>query len=380
MAEDRLSCVYLFACHKQRGIMINKIEAERLTACAFARLTTLLEGFGNTLNQQHGDALYALVDSMTKMASGDMQGRYAFGMGTGLGKTTAIIAWLAAVEELKVEGISIAVAASQVEALCRLSRAFQDAGISEEKIGLLHSKPFNKEKAQFDSDYASLPSTDHNERRPYLLVTQQRIRSGELKEFHFYNKRSRDLLVWDESLLVSNHWGGRRRTSGSSAPTAAGCAGSTELFGVHQRAELGELLAAQLVALAALDPREQVAHERRQLQRVERLRDVVDAPDVEPPRPVPELRPCGEEDDRDLARALVLEELLGDPPAVEPRHHHVEEDDVRPPLARLVEPARAVGRLEHLHALGLEVDPAEEPDRRLVVDHEHPRHVCSLSP
>jgi len=185
---------------------MNRTEAEQLTTCAFERLKEMLEGYGNTLNQQHSDALYALVDSMTKMTSGDMQGRYAFGMGTGLGKTTAIIAWLSAVEELQVEGISIAVAASQVEALCRLSRAFQDAGIPEEKIGLLHSKPFNREKAQFDSDYASLPSTDHNERRPYLLVTQQRIRSGELKEFHFYNKRSRDLLVWDESLLVSNHW------------------------------------------------------------------------------------------------------------------------------------------------------------------------------
>ena len=75
-------------------------------------------------------------------------------------------------------------------------------------------------------------------------------------------------------------------------------AGNSDLG--HQRAELGELLAPELVALAALEPVEQRPHERRQLDGVERLRDVVDAADVEPSRPVAELRPRGQEDDRDL--------------------------------------------------------------------------------
>ena len=69
---------------------------------------------------------------------------------------------------------------------------------------------------------------------------------------------------------------------------------------------------------------------------------------------------------------LVLEQFLGDAPAVEAGHHHVEEDDVGRIVPRELEPGRAVRRLGHVHALGLEVDAAEQPDRRLVIDDEHP--------
>jgi hypothetical protein len=67
--------------------------------------------------------------------------------------------------------------------------------------------------------------------------------------------------------------------------------------------------------------------------------------------------------------------VLGDAPAVEAGHHHVEEDDVGQLLLREREATRPVGRLEHGHPLRLEVHPAQEPDRRLVVDHQNPRHA-----
>src|SRR5215475_4246877 len=54
---------------------------------------------------------------------------------------------------------------------------------------------------------------------------------------------------------------------------------ASRLLGLDERAQLGELLAAQLVALAAVDPGEQVAHERGELERVERLRHIVDTAD-----------------------------------------------------------------------------------------------------
>src|SRR5262245_4015181 len=149
------------------------------------------------------------------------------------------------------------------------------------------------------------------------------------------------------------------------------CQASFTSFGVHQRPQLGELLAAQLVALALVDAVEQLAYERRELERVERLRHVVDAADVEAARTVAELGARGEEDDRDLVRAVVFEQLLRDAPAVEPGHHHVEEDDIGALLAREIETGRTVRRLEHRHPLRLEVHTAEKPDRRLVVDDEH---------
>src|ERR687887_3278 len=148
----------------------------------------------------------------------------------------------------------------------------------------------------------------------------------------------------------------------------------------HERAELGELLVPELLALAALHAGEDVLDERGQLERVERLRDVVDAADVEAAGAVAELGPRGEEDDRNPARLLVEEELLGDAPAVEPGHHHVEEDHVRLLGPGLLEAGGTVGGLEDVHALGLEVDPAQKRDRRLVVYHDPLRHHLPLAP
>src|SRR3569833_3497171 len=123
------------------------------------------------------------------------------------------------------------------------------------------------------------------------------------------------------------------------------------LLGIHQAAELGELLAAELVAFALLDPIEQLAHQRRQLERIERLRHVVDAADVEPAGTIAELRTRRQEDDRYVVRAVVLEQGLRNPPAVEAGHHPVEQDDVGPLRTGAVEAARAVRSLEHLHLL-----------------------------
>ena len=136
---------------------------------------------------------------------------------------------------------------------------------------------------------------------------------------------------------------GRARARSSLAQTAR----DSGSYAFHRVAELGDLLAAKLVALAALDAVEQVAHERRELDRVERLRHVVDAADVEPARTIAQLGPRGQEDDRDPVRALVVEQLLGDLPAVEAGHHHVEQDHVGTGARGPFEPARPVGRLEH---------------------------------
>src|SRR5438046_2228380 len=74
--------------------------------------------------------------------------------------------------------------------------------------------------------------------------------------------------------------------------------------------------------------------------------------------------------------------LLRDLPHVEAGHHHVEQDHVGLFVARLLEPGRAVAGLQHLHLLGLEVDPAEETDRRFVVYDQdfHHRSLITASP
>jgi hypothetical protein len=165
-----------------------------LTASAFKMLKASLVRFGNTLNTPHLMALCALLDSMTKMAEGTMTGRWAFGLPTGTGKTRAIIEWATAVSKLKLP-YTLAVSASRIEALCTLKREMIENGIPEEMIGLLH-----------DDAKASLPATSDNDDRPFMLITHQRIRSKKdnLNQYNFFKGQPRNLLLYDESLMVSD--------------------------------------------------------------------------------------------------------------------------------------------------------------------------------
>src|SRR5438132_243264 len=163
---------------------------------------------------------------------------------------------------------------------------------------------------------------------------------------------------------------------GSVAGRAMAAGASGPLFGEDLAWETG-LTAQWVVLLAEGDPAEEVLHQRGELDRVEGFRHVVDTPDVEPARPIAELRAGRQEDDRDRDRAVVVEQLFGDAPAVEPRHHHVEEDDVRRLAARLLDAGRAVCGLDDVHSLRLEVHSTEQADRSFVVDDENLRHPAS---
>ena len=101
---------------------------------------------------------------------------------------------------------------------------------------------------------------------------------------------------------------------------------------------------------------------------VERLRDVADAPCLVPSAYVAFLGPRAQEHDRDIPCLLVRSESLGDLPAVQPRKHDVEQDEVRLLRASKLDRLRPVGRLDRLEAGVREVDAAYEPDRLLVVD------------
>jgi hypothetical protein len=72
------------------------------------------------------------------------------------------------------------------------------------------------------------------------------------------------------------------------------------------------------------------------------LREVVVREDLETVQPVVEGRFRREEDDRNAARERVRLESATDFEAVEPRHHHVEEDEVRRVAANLLQSLDAV--------------------------------------
>lgn len=184
-------------------------EAEKLlhldlTYRAFDIVTTNLSKFGNQLGVEHETALMELVGGFTLLAFGLKKGRYAYPLPTGMGKTQSIVAWCTALQELGYADVSVAVAAGKVEALCQLKRDLISNGVPPEVIGLIHSYKYKDGlTGDLPTGYASEPSTHDNDDRQIMLVTHTRITTGNLSQFNQYQGQPRNLLIWDESLLVS---------------------------------------------------------------------------------------------------------------------------------------------------------------------------------
>jgi hypothetical protein len=180
---------------KLASILRPVADARDLTNNALARLVANLEGFGTVLSTGHREALLRILGMFSLLASGKSAGRYAFDLDTGCGKTQAVVAWCAALVESGLPW-SVAVACSKVEALCTLKRDLIRNGVPAEKIGLRHSY----------GDAASEACDADAEERPILLLTHNRVRgSVDLERSLRYRGKRRDLTIWDESLLVSDH-------------------------------------------------------------------------------------------------------------------------------------------------------------------------------
>lgn len=206
------------ASRKENEKMINL--KEELTERASDKLIADLIAYGNCPSPDQILALNQILACYTAIATGEKQGRFAFPLQTGAGKTRSIIAWLWAVHKLDLDSrsaqngnpISVVVAASKVEALCDLKRALVEAGIPEEKIGLEHSyyhkagtaAAFLNGERALPQGYASEPRTQHNEDRPFLLVTHQRVKGRDsVTGCNVFKGNPRSLLIWDETLLAS---------------------------------------------------------------------------------------------------------------------------------------------------------------------------------
>ncbi|MFZ2448025.1 MAG: bifunctional DNA primase/polymerase [Syntrophobacteraceae bacterium] len=195
---------------------INGIKHGELALKAFYILRRNLERYGNFAGRDHEAALLEVIKAYTDMAQGVSQGRYAFPLATGLGKTQSIVAWVAALYELGVTHISLAVCASKVEALCDLKRDLIKEGVPSDVIGLLHSynydeghaKRYLEDGGELPQGFASIPSTESSQvqEKQILLVTHNRVRgSKHLEVFHLFKEKPRDLLIWDESLFISDN-------------------------------------------------------------------------------------------------------------------------------------------------------------------------------
>lgn len=161
----------------------------KLVNRAQSLLVTSLTSMGNQVGNNHAAALYELLDTFATHCTGETQGRLAFGLPTGIGKTSAVLAFLVALYELG-HAVPVSVAASRVSALCDLKKKLEAAGVPGRLIGLKHSV--------HDAEY---PSTG-NEEFLFQLVTHARVRGGtDFELFGTYQGTPRALCIYDETLL-----------------------------------------------------------------------------------------------------------------------------------------------------------------------------------
>ena len=203
--------------HDKRIEELGLADAYRLTMAVHDKAVSLLTSYGTVLSTPHSDALFHLAGCLTMLALGKAGGRYAFDLGTGCGKTTLAVSFVAALSAAR-RTETVAIASERVEGLCQLYRDLIGAGVPAEQIGLRHNYQHDPEQRQRFLDgkplrdgFASEPSTtvDLSE-FPYVLYTHNRVfMSGSsadaLQQLSAYRGQRRNLIVWDEALLSSQH-------------------------------------------------------------------------------------------------------------------------------------------------------------------------------
>lgn len=183
---------------------------QALIDMAYEILIKNLQSYGNTLSKNHKVALFELIVHYGLLIDGSRQGRLAFGIDTGMGKTESIVAIVAAIHRLNLVDVSVLVCQGKVEGLCELKRKLVRMGVPESSIGLIHSYAYDPAKVDdkgkpSEDGFASMPSTPLDEHRQFQLVTHSRVRGKtNISKYNVYMDKSRSLVIWDESLLASD--------------------------------------------------------------------------------------------------------------------------------------------------------------------------------
>ena len=169
-----------------------------LTARAFDSLRNFLTNKAKSNpTEAQLKVLHALMDNLSRLAYKETTGRFAWALPVGCGKTQSTMHWCAKVLEAKLD-FAVAIACGQVFALNDINDFFvHQLHVPQDLIGTLVSKDV--------ADDVSGRLTFDGDDFPILLVTHARIHMGSdaLSRYWQYRGRSRDLLIFDESLISS---------------------------------------------------------------------------------------------------------------------------------------------------------------------------------
>lgn len=147
----------------------------------------------NVLSVEHQAALRLIVLRMTQMAYGLRVERLAIPLGTGLGKSTSVLFWLKAVNDLGLLGrLSVAVCCSRILALNELRRDLVNAGVPAGLISVFHSEHTEADPVDLDG-----------ENRPILLTTHANTKGARPQVLTGFKDAPRSFVIWDENMQVS---------------------------------------------------------------------------------------------------------------------------------------------------------------------------------
>lgn len=168
--------------------------AALISTMAHDTLLAMLQRHDNHVCASHSLALWQLLQGFTNQAMGIHEGRFAYGLACGSGKTLSVVAWVAAQYKLGLN-LSVAISAQQIKSLDELKDGLIAEGVPEPLIGIRHTMGLKSGYWQDTGD----------EDRPIMLGSHSRIqRSEEMPTFCRYKGEPRDLLIWDESLISSD--------------------------------------------------------------------------------------------------------------------------------------------------------------------------------
>ncbi len=199
---------YWYDAPERPQIPIEEVAHSALKRCIYFMETR----YGNRLTEDHKLALYYLLSEMLHMMCGDVQRRgggpvrICWPTPTATGKTLAVRCLLAELASRGWYGVSVLICAERVESLCEMKRDLIAEGVDEGDIRLVHSGGDYSEPSQL--------SVPEGAEFPVCLCAHQRIKEGDHEEVEALNKHQgqrRNLVIWDESLLVTR--GGRIKVS-----------------------------------------------------------------------------------------------------------------------------------------------------------------------
>lgn len=176
------------AAHSPKLLESGAVAAVAETAQAIA--CSLLERRGTILSTAHREAIGLITRELAELAAGQLRGRRAYALATGMGKTTAAAAFITALHQLGHHDVAVTVAASQVQALGAFRRELLDLGVPDGSIGVKHTV-----------HGSGVPNTG-DESRLYQLVTHVRARSTTIAPTlaSEHEGHERALCIYDETL------------------------------------------------------------------------------------------------------------------------------------------------------------------------------------